>query len=145
KGVGMARLFDNTRAPRVWGAGTAMSQHPYLVAVLRYWAVVAAVMVIGGLVGWGLSQLATPIYRANASLYFSINFGNSGNDLNPGAANTQGQMLPYEQLAEPAVALQPLIDELRIDTTVRAVAKTLEGNTPSNTVIIEILVGDGDP
>lgn len=122
-----------------------MSQHPYLLTVLRYWPVVVAAMIIGGLAGWGLSQLAAPIYRASASLYFSINSGNSGNDLNQGSTYTQGQMLSYVQLAESTLVLQPVIDELGLDTTTQALVESIEVNTPSNTVILEILVSDRSP
>lgn len=141
----MTTPFNNTRMPQTYARGGAMSQHPYLIAVLRYWAVILAAMIVGGAAGWGLSQLATPVYRASASLYFSINFGNSGNDLNQGSTYTQGQMLSYGQLAESTIVLQPVIDSLDLDTTPRALAEAIEVNTPANTVILEIQVGDHNP
>jgi capsular exopolysaccharide synthesis family protein len=122
-----------------------MSQHPYVLAVLRYWPVVVAAALLGGFAGWGFSQLATPIYRASASLYFAINFGNSGNDLNQGSTYTQGQMLSYGQLAESTVVLQPVIDKLDLGVSVKSLAESMEVTTPANTVILEVQVGDKDP
>lgn len=122
-----------------------MSEHPYMAAIFRYWAIVVAAMLVGGLAAFGLSQIATPVYSASARLYFSINVGNTGNDLNQGSTYTQAQTLSFAQLAKSAVVLQPVIERLALDATPKELASAISVETPENTVILDIVASDVDP
>ncbi|WP_223692389.1 polysaccharide biosynthesis tyrosine autokinase [Leifsonia poae] len=122
-----------------------MSQHQYLAAFRRYWYVVVVATIVGTLGGWGLSQVATPVYTATSSLYFSLNFGGSANDLNQGSTYTQNQMLSFAQLAVSPLVLNPVIDELGLDTTPKALSDAIGVSTPQNTVILELSVSNTDP
>ena len=122
-----------------------MSDHPYLGAILRFWALVVATMILGALAAFGLSQLSTPLYSSSSRLYFSINIGNSGNDLNQGSTYTQAQTLSFAQLTESAVVLEPVIERLGLDRTTKELASSITVDTPENTVILDIIVTDEDP
>lgn len=122
-----------------------MSEHPYLAVIIRYWALVVSAVVLGALAGYGLSALATPLYTSSARLYFAINVGNTGNDLNQGSTYAQAQMLSFAQLAESAVVLEPVIDRLGLDVTPDQLADAITVSTPENTVILEVVASDGDP
>lgn len=122
-----------------------MSPHRYLPAFRRYWYVVVLTTLMGALGGWGLSQAATPAYTGTASLYFSLNFGGSANDLNQGSAYTQSQMLSFAQLANSAVVLKPVIRELGLDRDPTDLSKSISVSTPQNTVILDVSVTDPDP
>lgn len=122
-----------------------MSQHQYLAGFRRYWYIVVIATIIGAMGGWGLSQLAKPVYTATSSLYFSLNFGGSANDLNQGSTYTQNQMLSFAQLAESPLVLNPVIDQLDLSTTPKDLANAIGVSTPQNTVILELSVADPDP
>ncbi|GAA1440804.1 polysaccharide biosynthesis tyrosine autokinase [Leifsonia poae] len=122
-----------------------MSQHQYLAAFRRYWYIVVISTIIGAIGGWGLSQIATPVYTATSSLYFSLNFGGTANDLNQGSTYTQNQMLSFAQLVESPLVLDPVIDDLNLSTTATDLADSIGVSTPQNTVILEIAVANQDP
>jgi succinoglycan biosynthesis transport protein ExoP len=122
-----------------------MSEHPYLAVIIRYWALVVSAVVLGALAGYGLSALATPVYTSSARLYFAINVGNTGNDLNQGSTYAQAQMLSFAQLAESAVVLEPVIRRLGLGVTPDQLADAITVSTPENTVILEVVASDGDP
>ena len=119
--------------------------HPYLGLLARYWAFVVAALIIGALVALGLSQLVPKGYAATSTLYFSINFGESGSDLNQGATYAQSQMLSFAELARSARVLDPVIDELELDTTAAGLAATMDVRTPEHTVVLDITVASASP
>jgi len=119
--------------------------HPYLALLARYWAIVLGAAIVGGLVGFGLSQLATPSYTAKSTLYFSINYGDSGSDLNQGATYAQSQMLSFAELARSSRVLEPVIDNLELDTTPAWLAQQIDVRTPENTVVLDISANSTDP
>ncbi|WP_431278364.1 polysaccharide biosynthesis tyrosine autokinase [Leifsonia poae] len=122
-----------------------MSQHQYLAAFRRYWYIVVVATIVGAIGGWGLSQAATPVYTATSSLYFSLNFGGTANDLNQGSTYTQNQMLSFAQLAESPLVLNPVIEGLDLGVKPSELADTISVSTPQNTVILELSVSSTDP
>ncbi|WP_085369110.1 polysaccharide biosynthesis tyrosine autokinase [Leifsonia sp. NCR5] len=122
-----------------------MNTHQYLTAFRRYWYVIVVATIVGGLAGFGLSQIAKPVYTATSGLYFSLNFGGSASDLSQGSTYTQNQMLSFAQLAESPVVLQPVVDDLDLDVTAKGLADAIAVSTPQNTVILELAVTDPDP
>ncbi|MET0811967.1 MAG: polysaccharide biosynthesis tyrosine autokinase [Microbacterium sp.] len=114
-------------------------------ALKKFWAIILALTVLGGLVGFGLSASVTPIFQSTATLFFSLSQGNSASDLNQGSTYTQNQMLSFAQLATSSLVLEPVIDELDLDTTPRLLARTIEVTNPLNTVILQIESSSPDP
>jgi len=133
------------RFPFASPATTELRMHPYLGLVARHWAFVLAALIVGALVAFGLSQLVPKGYAATSTLYFSINYGESGSDLNQGATYAQSQMLSFAELARSARVLDPVIDELDLSTTAAGLAGTMDVRTPENTVVLDIVVSSGDP
>lgn len=119
-----------------------MSPHQYLAVIRRYWAIVVIATLLGGAAAWGLSQLATPVFTAKASLYFSLNYGNTASDLNQGSTYTQSQMLSFAQLAVSPLVLTPAIDAAGLDETPKQLADALSVSTPQNTVVLEVAATD---
>ncbi|MFI5060636.1 MAG: polysaccharide biosynthesis tyrosine autokinase [Actinomycetales bacterium] len=122
-----------------------MNQHQYAAAFKRYWYVVVIATIVGALGGLGLSQIATPVYTATASLYFSLNFGSSANDLNQGSTYTQNQMLSFAQLSTSPLVLNPVIDDLNLSITPKDLSDAIGVSTPQNTVILQLSVSNTDP
>lgn len=122
----------------------AAAQHQFGAALRRFWYIVAIGAIAGLVGGWGLAQIATPVYTATSSLYFSLNFGGSANDLNQGSTYTQNQMLSFAQLAESPLVLQPVIDQLGLETTPTDLGNAISVSTPQNTVIMQLSVNSTD-
>ena len=49
-----------------------------LARMLRYWPVVALMMIVGGLAGWAIHQLRPPLYESQASFTFAFNLARTG-------------------------------------------------------------------
>lgn len=122
-----------------------MNSKKYGQAFRRFWYVVVIATIVGAIAGYGLSQLATPVYTATSSLYFSLSFAGTATDLSQGATYTQNQMLSFAQLAESPAVLQPVIDDLNLGETPGQLASAITVSTPQNTVILQIAVADTSP
>lgn len=104
----------------------------------KFWWIVVVAGIVGAAGSYGYASLQTPLYQATASLYFALNQGTSASDLNQGSAYTQSQMLSFAQLASSSRVLEPVIDELDLDTTPRALARSIEVSIPQDTVTLRI-------
>jgi len=122
-----------------------MSLQHYLATIRLYWYLVVPITLIGGLLGWGLSQAATPSYTSTASLYFSLNLSGSATDLNQGSAYTQNQILSFAQLTKSSLVLTPVIEQLGIEGTAKNLATSVNVSTPQNTVVLDVAVDNNDP
>jgi capsular polysaccharide biosynthesis protein len=134
-----------SRFPLAGSPDSDLRLHPYLAIVARHWALVLVALIVGALVALGLSALTPKGYTARATLYFSINYGDSGSDLNQGATYAQSQMLSFAELARSSRVLDPVIDELELDTSSTALASSLDVRTPENTVVLDIDANSANP
>ena len=53
-------------------------------ALRKFWALVVGLTVLGGAAGYLVSSSIEPEFESRASLYFALNQGTSGADLNQG-------------------------------------------------------------
>jgi tyrosine-protein kinase len=122
-----------------------MSLHEYLQMLRRRWRWVS----VATLAGFGIAlaaSLTTPSsYQATSSLFFSLRFGSSADDLAAGATFAQGQVDSFALLASTPVVLQPVIDELDLDTTPRALARQVSTEVVPETVVVQVSVTDATP
>lgn len=115
-----------------------MSIKEYLLLFRRFWILLVVAVLIGGVAGLALSTISTTRYTASASVYFSLSFGNSANDLNQGSTYTQSQMQSFAILAVAPVVLDRVISELDLPTTSRTLARSISVTTPQDTVVLQI-------
>lgn len=119
---------------------------PFIISTLRkLWWLVALGVVVGAVGCFGYSSLQTPLYKSTVSLHFSLDQGSSAADLNQGSVYTQSQMLSFAQLAEGSGVLDPVIDELDLDTTPHQLERRLEVSIPQETVTMHITATDTSP
>lgn len=119
---------------------------PFLLTALRkLWWVIVLVAVLGAAGSFGYASLQTPLYTATSSLHFSIAEGDSATDLNQGSSYTQSQMLSYAQLVDGSLVLQPVIDELNLDTTPSELSCSISVSIPQATSTMEITATSEDP
>src|SRR3954454_1246858 len=93
-----------------------------LEVVRSRWRWIAVATLAGLLIGLLWSLCAERTYRATSSVFFSLQYGASAADLVQGSTYTQNQVTSYARLATTPAVLQPVIDELGLDTTVPALA-----------------------
>lgn len=128
-----------TEQPGGWTLGRAVA------ALRKFWLVIAAATLVAGVVGFAVANATTPVYQARATLLFSISQVGSASDLNQGSTYTQGQMLSYAQLATSSRVLDPVIEELELDTTPRLLARDVQVTIPEGTSILWVQVTSTSP
>ncbi|MBI5161943.1 MAG: polysaccharide biosynthesis tyrosine autokinase [Micrococcales bacterium] len=116
-----------------------------LVALRRFWQLIVVSSVLGAGGALAVSFATPPVYESTASLYFALNQGGNAVDLNQGSTYTQNQMLSFAQLATSSRVLQPVIDDLELNTSPRQLARSLQVSIPQSTVVLEIRASSLDP
>ncbi len=92
-----------------------------------------------------LSILATPMYRASASVYFSLPYGSTAADLFQGSNYTQNQVQSFAELATLPAVLEPVIDELNLSVSAKQLAGQISATSKPDTVIVVITVTSPSP
>lgn len=94
-------------------------------ALRKFWFLIVGMAIVGGAAGYAIAATTTPQFQATATLYFAMNQGTTGTDLNQGSTYTQSQMLSFAQLATSSLVLEQVIDDLDLDTTARALSRSI--------------------
>lgn len=126
-------------------SGSSADLPMLLTALRKLWWVVVIGGVLGAVGSFGLASLQTPLYTATSSLHISIGQGGSATDLNQGSSYTQSQMLSYAQLVKGSLVLQPVIDELDLETTPSALSHSISVSIPRDTSTMTIAATAADP
>lgn len=114
-------------------------------ALRKFWVLIIGLAVLFGVAGYAISSTAEPQFQSRASLFFALNQGTSGADLNQGSAYTQNQMLSFARLATSSRVLQPVIDDLDMATTPRDLARSIAITIPQDTVVLDVTATSTDP
>lgn len=120
-------------------------KHRYAKVIQKFWYIALAVGLVGGFLGWGLSQISPHSYTSSSSLFLSLRVGDSATDLNQGATYTQSQMLSFAQLATSPIVLDPVIHDLGLDATSASLAQVINVSAPQSTVILTLSVTQSSP
>lgn len=111
----------------------------------RDWVLIVA-MTMGGLLISGLaSVLVKPTYTSTTQLFVSLQNSGSVSELQQGNSFSQARVQSYVKTVSTPVVLQPVIDELGLNTTPDELAKRVSASTDLNTVLIKIAVEDNSP
>lgn len=122
-----------------------MSLVDFLAAARKHWVwVLLPALLLSGAVGY-LSLSATPVYRASASLYVALTTGDTASDLNQGSSYTQGQMLSFARLTTLPIVLNPVIDDLELDTNAKQLGRRIAASTPQTTSILTVSATGTNP
>lgn len=109
-------------------------------AIRQSWLLVLALTLFCGTSAFAASSRMTPVYEARAEQYFTINFGNTANDLAQGSTYTSNQMISFGELATSDLVLVPVIRDLGLDATPKDLARRIAVSTPRDTVLLRITV-----
>lgn len=122
-----------------------MELHEYLVALRKRWYVIALLAVLGGALGLTMATDATPMYKATTKSFVSLRGGQTAGELLQGSTFVQNSIQSFVQLAGMPVVLDPVIQQLGLDTTASRLAGSVSATSPLNTYIIQISVVDTEP
>ena len=92
-----------------------------------------------------VSTRSAPVYRSTATLYIALSAGSSAGDLNQGSSYTQSQMTSFARLATLPVTLDPVVQELGLDTTSRALAGSVAATSPKDSSLLDVAVTGSSP
>jgi capsular exopolysaccharide synthesis family protein len=84
-------------------------------------------------------------YTATTRLFIAVAGGQSVTDLAQGSNFAEKQMSSYAEVATSPRVLGPVIQQLGLQTTPKALSESVEASVPVNTVILEISATDLDP
>lgn len=125
---------------------TSMELRDYLRILRKKWLLVTVMTALGIGAGFVPVMLMPPTYEANTQLYVSVRseVGTTG-DLMQGNSFAREVVSSYADVVGTSVVLQPVIDELELDTTVSELAEKVQASTPEESVLIDIAAEDTDP
>ncbi|WIB60690.1 polysaccharide biosynthesis tyrosine autokinase [Curtobacterium sp. MCLR17_007] len=112
----------------------------------RAWVLIL-LFVTGGLAGGvAATVLVDPLYRAEAELFISVRAaGDDASEVVQGNSAAQQKVTSYLEVIRSATVLQPVIDQLHLDTDVAELADRLTALSPANSVLVDLSVLDQDP
>ncbi len=119
-----------------------MELRDYLDVVRKRWLSILVTTVAGTLVAVAATFLTTPVYTATTQLYVSVQGGQSTSDLVQGSTFTRQQVTSYMNMVDSPLVLGPVIDGLGLDERAEDLADRVSAESPVNSSLIDIAVGD---
>lgn len=123
-----------------------MTFSEYAAILQRRWRVWLSFLVIGVLAAVAYNATATVRYTATATAFVNVSDGIRGQQ-SQNFQNSQfavQRVKSYTTLVDSPRVLEPVIDDLDLDLTVRELAKKTSMTSPPDTVIMEVSVVDED-
>lgn len=125
--------------------GLALDLRDTIRILRRNWILIAAVSLVGLLLGGAFSMLTKPTYTAETQLFVAIQGSGSIQELQQGNNFGQARVQSYVKTIGTPVVLQPAIDSLGLDVTADELAGQVKATTDVDTVLISIAVSDHSP
>ncbi|MGB4779388.1 polysaccharide biosynthesis tyrosine autokinase [Microbacterium sp.] len=123
-----------------------MELRDYIRILHKNWLILVVLTLAGAGAGTGYALTRTPQYQSSTQLYVSVRSeGAATGDLVQGTNFARQIVTSYVDVVPSALVLEPVIDELDLDTTVPDLAARISAEAPLNTVNITITVTDPDP
>lgn len=119
-----------------------MTLHDYLRILRRSWPVILIATLVGALLALGVSLLMTPQYQAQSQLFVSVKSAGQAGDAYSGGLFVQQRVKSYVDVVDSPAVLDPVIEELKLDTTYADLAKRVSAQTPPNTVLLNVTATD---
>lgn len=115
-----------------------MELQQYLKIIRDYWRSIFATLfiVVAAVAGYTIVQ--DPTYRADATVFITVESGDTAGELSQGANYAERQVQSFVQVVSTASVLQPVIDELDLDSTPASLSRSISASSPNATSLIEI-------
>ncbi|MEW1961041.1 polysaccharide biosynthesis tyrosine autokinase [Microbacterium sp. NPDC077644] len=123
-----------------------MELRDYIRILHKNWIVILVLLIVGLAGGAGYAAMQAPKYVASTQLYVSVRTeGAATGDLVQGTTFARQIVTSYVDVIGTALVLDPVVEELGLDTTASALSSRISATTALNTVLINITVTDIDP
>jgi len=116
----------------------------YVSAIRQRWVAILLATLLGGIAGFAIAKSTAPTYQSTSEVFVGVSSSSSVSDLAQGSAFTQNVVQSYAQIASSPIVLNPVIEELGLDSSAKDLARSLEVNTPLNTFTIQMIVTSSD-
>src|SRR3954467_10379294 len=120
-----------------------MSLNEYVAALRKRWYLLVVVALLGALAGFGYAHTKPTEYKATSKVFVSLSRGSTAQELVQGTTYTQNLIQSYAELATLPVVLNPVLDRLGMEGSVKSLSHSVTARNPLNTVIVQIAATAG--
>jgi succinoglycan biosynthesis transport protein ExoP len=117
----------------------------YLNVVRRGWVIILAVTVVVAGMAAVYTFTRTPLYKAQAKVFVSLQSATDIQDLIQGNVFTQQAAQGYAEVAVTPIVLDAVIDKLGLKTSSSALAKRINASVPLQSPVLTISARDESP
>lgn len=122
-----------------------MDMHEQILVLRRNWMFIVSFALIGLITASVVSVLIPKSYTASSSIFVSTQNVESSAELQQGSVFALARVQSYVSLVRKPQVLDPVIQQLGLDTTAPELAKNVKASTSRNTVLIQIEAVDSSP
>ncbi|WP_171107241.1 MULTISPECIES: polysaccharide biosynthesis tyrosine autokinase [Streptomyces] len=122
-----------------------MDLHEFLKALARRWLTVVACLVLSIGAAVAATALSAPIYQASTQLFVATSTSEDTTQLNQGQSFSQARVQSYAAIVTTRQVTEPVVQELKLQTTPEELSSRITAHAPLNTVLIDITVRDTEP
>ncbi|XNY99388.1 polysaccharide biosynthesis tyrosine autokinase [Micrococcus luteus] len=119
-----------------------MDLQQYLQTFRKYWRSILAVLLLCTGAAVAFTYVQTPKYSSTSSALIAVDTAASAGELSSGAIYAERQVSSFVALADSALVLEPVIDELGLDVTPQALRSRVSVSAPAGTSIVDVTVTD---
>lgn len=115
--------------------------------LLKHWVKIVAVTLVGGIIGLLFTMfMITPMYQAEATMIVNSRQDVSGaNITNDQIVSSQKLVETYAIIIKSRRIIEPIIDELDLDTSYEQLTSKIDVSSVNSTQIMKISVRDANP
>lgn len=117
-----------------------MELRDYVRLISRRWRMMLAVLLIVMCAGISYVVFSPKEYAARSQIFFSVGSVEDGDQLLDLTSFSQQRVKSYAAAVTSPRALQPVIDELDLDTSTTQLSRQVDATVPLDTVLLEIVV-----
>lgn len=122
-----------------------MDLRDYIRILRNNWLSILLITLLGVAVAAGATALTKPTYTARTQIFVAVNSGETATDILQGSSFSEKRVTSYVTLAKSPRVLQPVIDELGLDSSPSALAAAVEATAPPQTVLINLSASHENP
>ena len=122
-----------------------MNVTEYLRIIRKHWVPVAALALAGIVFASIFAFTRTPTYTTTSTVFVSFHGAESTSELATGTTYVQRRVVSYANLVRSAQVLEPVVEELGLDTNVGELGTRVQAAPVTDTVLINVTATDADP
>ena len=119
-----------------------MDLQQYLQTLRKYWRSILTVLSVCVGAALVFTFLQTPKYSSTSSALIAVDTAATPGELSSGALYAERQVSSFVALADSALVLDPVIDELGLNVTPQALRSRVSVSAPAGTSIVDVTVTD---